>query len=213
MKLVMSMVMVLLMAASSAEAQICGGRPSFRDGPLQVGIGASFTDGARGVEGTFAGGGESVFAGVGVSVTNFTGVDVRSAGVNAFAGAEFATDRQNKVLLCPVVRVGFGTGPDVGPVDVSTAFVQGGGSIGVIASDRDGMMVVPFFGLSAVYDRVMTDLGGVENSFSDTGGIADLGVGLVFNRTVGITPLISVPFSTGGSDVIFTLKFSFNFGK
>jgi hypothetical protein len=204
---------VLLMAASAAEAQICTGNPSFRDGPLQVGIAASFSDGPRGVEGTFAGGGESLFAGVGVSVTNFSGADVRSTGVNAFAGAEFATDRRSKVLLCPVVRVGFGSGPDAGPVDVSTAFVQGGASIGVIASDMDGLMVVPFFGLSAVYDRVMTDFGGVETSFSDTGGIADLGVGFLFNRNVGITPLISVPFSTGGSDVIFTLRFSFNFGK
>ena len=213
MKLVVSMAIVLLLAASSAEAQFCGGNPSFRDEPYQVGVSTFFTDGARGVEGTFAGGGESLFAGVGVSVTNFTAVDVRATGVAAFAGAEFATDQRSKVLLCPVLRLGFSSGPDIGPVDVSTASVRGGATVGVIASDMDGLMVVPFFGLAAVYDRVTSDFGGVETSFSDTGGIADLGVGFLFNRNVGITPLISVPFSTGGSDVIFTLRLSFNFGK
>lgn len=75
------------------------------------------------------------------------------------------------------------------------------------------MMVVPFFGLSAIYQRFNTEIGGVESSASDSGGVADLGVGLIFNRTVAITPLVSIPFSTGGSDAIFTLRLSFNFGR
>ena len=180
-----------------------------RDGPFQVGIAASFTEGARGVEGTFAGGGESLFAGVGVSVTNFTGADVRSAGVNAFAGAEFATDRRSKVLLCPVARVGFGSGPDAGPVDVSTAFVQGGASVGVIASDMNGLMVVSFFGLSAVYARVMTDFGGVETT-SRTPAHPDMGWDSFSTErrlTTGLSALLHRRSKS------FHAEIPFNFGK
>ena len=72
----------LLLVASPAYAQLCLGAPTFRTAPYQVGIAASFTDGARGVEGTFAGGGETVFAGAGVSVVNFTVIDVRAAGAS-----------------------------------------------------------------------------------------------------------------------------------
>lgn len=214
MRLVTCVVLLLaLLVAAPASAQLCNGSPSFRDGPLQVGLAAAFTEGARGVGGTFAGGGEVFFAGAGVSVLNYTDLDVRSTAVSAFGGAEVTTDSRNRVLLCPLVQLGFGAGPDFGPVDVSTATLQAGGSVGVIASDSDGVMVVPFFGLAALYQRVTSEIGGTEVSASDTGGLADLGVGLIFNRNVGITPFISIPFSAGSSDVAFTLRFTFNFGQ
>jgi hypothetical protein len=106
----------------------------------------------------------------------------------------------------------FLAGPDLGPIDVSSAAVQGGASIGVIASESRDLMVVPFFGLAVLYQRVTTEIGDNESSASDTGGVADLGVGLIFGRTVGITPLVSIPFSAGVSDAVFTIRFSFNFG-
>jgi hypothetical protein len=202
----------LLLSASAAEAQFCIGSPTFRDAPLQATIGASFTDGARSVDGSFAGGGESIFAGAGLSVVNFTSIDVRAAGLSGFAGAEFAADSRNRVLVCPVISLGFLAGPDLGGIDVSQASLQVGGSVGVIASDSNDMLVVPFFGLALVYDRVTTDIGGIETSASDTGAAANLGVGFIFNRNVGITPVLTVPFAAGGSDAVFTLRFSFNFG-
>jgi hypothetical protein len=42
---------------------------------------------------------------------------------------------------------------------------------------------------------------------------ADLGVGLILTRTVGITPQVSIPFSSGPSDAVFTIRFTFNFGN
>jgi hypothetical protein len=128
-------------------------------------------------------------------------------------GAEVATDRQNRVLLCPVVQLGFVAGPDLGPVEVSSMTLQGGASIGVIAVENGDAMVVPFFGLAALYQRVKTEIGDVENSASDTGGVANLGVGFIVNRTVGITPSLAIPFSAGGDDPIFTIRLTFNFGR
>jgi len=208
-----ALLLTILVAARPASAQTCLGAPSFRVAPYQAGVAASFTEGLRQVEGTFAGGGESLFAGAGVSVLNFTDIDERTAGVSAFAGAEFATDQRNRVLLCPIVRLGFLAGPDFGPVDLSSVTLQGGGSIGVIAAEDGDLMVVPFFGLSVGYTRVSTEVAGIEESDSDTGGVADLGVGLILTRTVGITPQVSIPFSSGGSDAVFTIRFTFQFGR
>ena len=204
---------LILFVTSPAYAQLCIGSPSFRSGPYQVGVSAAFTEGVRGVEGTFAGGGESLFAGAGVSVLNFNEVDVRTAGITAYVGAEVATDSRSRVLLCPIAQLGFVAGPDIGPIDVSSTTLRGGGSIGVIASDSGDAMIVPFFGLAALYQRVTTEIGSDEDSFSDTGGIADLGVGFIFNDTVGITPFLSIPFSAGADDPIFTIRFTFNFGR
>jgi hypothetical protein len=203
----------LLLIASPAYAQLCLGAPTFRTAPYQVGIAASFTDGARGVEGTFAGGGETLFAGAGVSVVNFTDADVRAAGVSAFAGAEVATDSRNRVLLCPVVQLGFLSGPDFGRVDVSSVTLQGGASVGVLAVESGDTMVVPFFGLAALYQRLKTEVDDVEASASDTGGVANLGVGFIVNRTVGITPSLAIPFSVGSDDPIFTIRITYNFGR
>jgi hypothetical protein len=212
MRLVIGLALLMLLVAGPASAQLCGGSPSFRDGPLQVGVGTSFTDGARSVSGTFAGGGESIFAGAGVSVVNFTDLDVRSAGVSGFVGAEFAADTRNRVLVCPVLNLGFLAGPDLGAVDVSQAALQMGGTVGVIAAESSDLMVVPFFGLALLYERVTTEIAGTEASASDTGAVADLGVGFIFDRRVGITPSISVPFAAGGSDAAFNVRFTFNFG-
>ena len=201
-----------LVAVTPASAQLCIGNPTFRDGPYQVGVDASFTEGLRTVDGIFAAGGDSFFGGAGISMLNFTDREEVTAGVSAFAGMELATDRQNRVLLCPLARLSFVAGPDVGPVDVSSATLQAGGSVGVIATQSRELSVVPFFGLALLYAHVSTDFGGVEASDSDTGGLADLGVGLILNRTVGITPVVSIPFGVGSSDAIFTIRFTFNFG-
>lgn len=207
------LVLLALFVATPSFAQLCSGNPSFRDGPYQAGVGASFTDGIRTVGGTFAAGGESLFGGAGVSAVNYTGLDVRTAGVSAFVGSEFAADSRNRVLVCPVASLAFLAGPDTGPVDRSSATVQAGGNVGVIATQSGDTMVVPYFGLALLYQRVRTEIGGAESSASDTGAIADIGVGFIFNRMVGITPSLSIPFSAGASDAIFSIRFSFNFGS
>jgi hypothetical protein len=213
MRLVGSILLLTFLVARPAAAQLCSGSPSLAYAPYQASLGASFSDNVRGIEAAFAAGGQTIFGGAGVSILNFTDVDVRTAGVFGFAGAELAVDKENKIMFCPVVRFDVIAGPDIGPVDVSTTSLQGGGTIGVIVSEMGDMQVVPFFGLALAYSRLRSEFAGTETTFSDTGGIADLGVGLIFNRTAGITPLVSIPFGIGGSDFVFTVRFSFNFGR
>jgi hypothetical protein len=74
-------------------------------------------------------------------------------------------------------------------------------------------MVVPTFGLAAAWQRVTAEFRGAEQHQSDTFGVANLGVGFILDRRVGITPRISIPFSVSDSDVVFTLSLAFNFGR
>ena len=212
MKLVGSVLVLTFLAARPAAAQLCVGNPSFGDGPYQASIAASFSDGVRGIDAGFAAGGEAIFGGAGVTVLNFTDLDERTAGVFAHVGAEVAGNRENTILLCPIVRLDVLAGPDIGPVDTSSVGLQGGGALGVIVHDQGDLLVAPFFGLSAVYGRTTSEFAGVETTFSDTGGRADLGVGFIFNRNAAITPSVAIPFATGGADATFTIRFTFNFG-
>jgi hypothetical protein len=203
---------VSLVVVSNAEAQLCIGSPSFAQAPLQVGVNASFREGANGVGGHFAGGGQALFGGVGVGVVNFTDLDATETRVIAFGGAELGVDGNDRVFVCPVAAVRFGAGPDIGAIDVSSVGLEGGGSVGVIASSTPSLMVVPTFGLAAAWQRVTLDAGTVERDVSDTFGIANMGVGFIFNRRIGITPSLSIPFSVSDSDAIFHIAFSFNVG-
>jgi hypothetical protein len=213
MKLVGSLLVMLFLAAKPAAAQLCTGNPSFVYAPYQASIGAFFSDGVRGIEAGAAAGGKTIYGGAGLLVFNFTDVDVRAAGVFGHVGAELAADRDNKIMICPAVRLDVLAGPDLGPVDTSSIAVQGGASIGMVVSDTGDMQVVPFFGLALVHTRLSSTFGGDETTFTDNGGHADLGVGFIFSKKTGITPSVSIPFSTGGSDATFMIKFAFNFGK
>jgi hypothetical protein len=205
-------VVMLLVGAASADAQICGGAPSFGEAPYQAGVAAAFHEDARGVGARFAAGGSAVFGGAGLSFLSFDAVESTQTDVSAFAGAELAVDASDRVFICPVGIVSFGVGPDIGATDVSSVGFEGGGSVGVVASSTQTLMVVPTFGLSAVWQRVTAEVGATEVSESDTFGAARLGVGFIFNRRVGITPGVSIPFSAGDADVVFSLGFTFNFG-
>ena len=213
MRLVWSVLLLTFLVARPAAAQLCVGNPSLAYAPYQASLGASFSESVRGIDAAFAAGGQTIFGGAGVSILNFTDIDVRTAGVFGFDGAELAVDKENKIMFCPLARLDVLAGPDIGPVDVSSTAFQGGASIGVIVSDMGDMQVVPFFGLALVYERLKSDFANTETTFSDTGGVADLGVGLVFNKTAAITPLVSIPFGVGASDFTFTIRFAFNFGR
>lgn len=213
MRLVGPVLVLTVLAARPAAAQLCTGSPSFAYASYQASLGASFSNGVRGVDAGVAGGSQTIFGGGGVTVLNFTDIDVKTVGAFGFAGAELATDRDNKILLCPLVRLDVIPGPDIGPVNVSTTAFQGGGSVGLVASDTGDMLVVPFLGVALVYSHLKSEFAGDETTFNDTGGRIDVGVGLIFNRTAGITPSVSIPFGTGGADTTFSIKFAYHFGR
>lgn len=202
-----------LMVADSATAQTCLGSPSFRQNPYQLAVVTAFTDGARGAGGTIAAGGEALFGGAGLAVTKFTGVDTHATNLIAFAGADLPATTDPTIYFCPLAQLSIGSGPDIGNIDISTAGLEGGVNFGIVASRSGDLEVIPMFGLSASYHKVTAKVGQTENSTSDTSGAARIGVGFVFGGNVGLTPSLSIPFSSANTDPIFNLTLSLNFGR
>jgi hypothetical protein len=99
-------------------------------------------------------------------------------------------------------------------VNLKTLTGAGGVRVGVLANDSDTVMVVPTFGAGIVWERTtVTDIVDVTESTNDYFGIANAGVGLIFNRAIAVVPGVSLPFATGfGTDVTFTIRFVVNFG-
>jgi hypothetical protein len=203
----------VILTASPAQAQLCAGAPSFRTAPYQVGVNTAFTSGAQGVGGHFAAGGGTLFGGGGVGFVNYSDLDSSAAEVSGFAGADLSLTSSERVFVCPMAQIAFGVGPDIGIVDASTFAVEGGGSVGVMASQTEGLSIIPTFAVTVIYTKVSFDTGAVDNSQSDGSGVASVGVGFLLNENVSITPSIGIPFSTSDSDPIFRIRFAFQFGS
>lgn len=204
--------LLIAFLTSPAYAQLCRGGPSFAGFPYQVGAMASATDGAQAYGGDFSVGGQYLFAGAGFSARHVDEADASSAEVSSRAGLEFRVSQTRRIYFCPAAFVAFGTGPDLGDVDVSTFAVGGGGRVGVVVRDTDAFQLVPTFGVDAVRERRALELGGVEQENTDGYGVAALGVGLIFNRRFGITPEVGVPFSAADSDATVTVRVAYGFG-
>jgi hypothetical protein len=205
--------LVLVVAADTAEAQLCAGNPSFASRPYQAAITAAFTEGAHGVGGEFGAGNESVFVNAGVSAINFRDLDAIATQMSLGVGTDLAMNQGQTVFACPLASISFGVGPDVGAFDVSTISLGGGVSLGVIASQANDLMIVPTFGLAAIYSRVTAELPADDFTESDSSGRVSVGVGFILNQNVGITPTLTMPFSADNADPIFGIRLSFAFGS
>jgi hypothetical protein len=202
-----------IVSAAPAEAQLCRGGPSFAAMPYQVSAIAEVGDETRGVGGDFFVGGRYLFGGAGFAVrdvedTGSTGTEIASR-----VGLDLPVSRVQRIHLCPSGFVSFGTGPDIGDIDVSTFRVGAGLRAGVAVRDTDGLTVVPTFGIDVFRERLALESGGVEQDRSDGVGVASLGVGFIVNRRLALIPELAVPFSAADSEVTFSVRVSFAFGQ
>jgi hypothetical protein len=203
---------VLVMTATPALAQVCRARPSFSTSPYQVGGRAAFTDGGRTFGGDFGVGGRYLFATAGVSSRYVEEPDSYETAISTRVGVELLVDRTRRIYFCPSGFLSFGTGPDIGALDVSTFRVGAGGRVGVGVYDSPSLMVVPTLGIDLLRERRAFEIGGVEEDEADGVGLATIGVGFIINRQFAIVPEFFVPFSAADSDVTVGVRFVFGFG-
>jgi len=201
------------LAAAEASAQTCVGLPSFSEGPYQASGGAGFTDGAQRFGGGMAVGSSDYFAGLALFFTNFSDVDSGATTVAFNVGASYPISQQERIEVCPVAAVNVTTGPDVGEADISGVGLRGGGRLGLVAAQAGNIDIVPTFGLDIAYDRVTADVGEVDTSTSETYSIVRVGLGLVFNKKIGVVSTLGVPLGLEGSDPEFSILASFTFGN
>lgn len=204
--------LVWLGRVTAAEAQLCRGGPSFSGLPYQASAIAELGDDTRGIGGDFFVGGRYLFGGAGVVVRDIETAGSTATEVSSRVGVDLLVSRMQRIYLCPSALVSFGTGPDIGDLDVSTFRIGAGLRAGVAVRDTDGLTVVPTFGIDVLRERLAFESGGVEQDESDGIGIASLGVGFIINRRFAIIPELAAPFSAADSEVIFSVRISYGFG-
>lgn len=199
--------------ATPAEAQLCRGGPSFATLPYHATGLAEFGDETRGLGGDFFVGGRHLFGGAGFIVRDVESTGSSGTEVSSRVGLALPVSRVQRIDVCPSGFVGFGTGPDVGDVDVSTFRAGAGLRAGVAVRDTDVLTVVPTFGIDVFRERLAFESGGIEQDRSDGVGVASLGVGFIVKRRLAMIPELAVPFSAADSEVTVTIRVTYAFGQ
>jgi hypothetical protein len=201
---------LLAIVRSPAVAQTCMGMASFSSGSIQVAGHGSFTDGANRF-GATAGYGlpGSVFGSVGIATTSWDGADASLD----FGGQVGYQMQVSKLQVCPVASLTLGNGPDGAGFDTSTRSATVGLAIGT-ALGTSRMQIVPTAGIAVenLNAKVEDTATGISGEGSDTHGIANLGIGLIFNN-ISVRPNVVIPVGLDGVDPTLGLTVGFNFGR
>jgi Outer membrane protein beta-barrel domain len=213
---------LLAIVRSPVVAQTCQGLASFSAGQMQV-VGNIALPEARTVfGGSFSYGMPSgIYAGADLSNTSIDNDGGSSLGIGAHAGYQMKLGQSGKLNLCPVAGLALGMGPDNDAADLngSSTDVHFGLALGTEMGSTPRMRIIPTAGLGLQYRKLKfedTGPGGTTDEFSETYGVARLGVGFVFNQQISVRPTIDIPVGADlveSSDPIFGLSVGYNFGS
>jgi hypothetical protein len=209
---------LLAIVRSPAVAQTCMGLASFSTAPMQVTANGQFGDLANTFGATVGYGiPSSVYGNLGVSTTSYDGIDGSTLGLGAHVGYQMAVGKARQVQVCPNASVGIGKGPndDAAGVDQSSRSATVGLNVGTVLGANPRMKIIPTAGLSYAYgkSKAEDDAGATLFEFSDSYGLAQLGVGIVLNQNISVRPSVDIPLGLEGSDPTFGLTLGYNFGS
>ena len=212
---------LLAMVNAPAVAQTCQGLASFTSGKMQVAGNGQFTEGAKRFgAGVSYGLPANVYGGAQLSTTSFDGADASSIGIGVNLGYQLAMGKSADIHVCPVASLELGMGPDSDAagggnpaVDRSTREINLGFSVGKAMGSTPRMQIVPAVGLGLRNLNAKEDDGTTSSSFSDTHGLARLGVGFIFNQQIAVRPSVDIALGLEGSDPTFGLTVAYSFGS
>jgi hypothetical protein len=205
-------------ANAPAAAQTCLGLASHSNGQMQVSGNASFTDAYNSFGGTFGYGVPAgVFGNAMLGTTSYDGLDGSAIDLGAQAGYQLSVGRASQYQVCPVASLSLGMGPndvDGAGTDISSRQGTLGFAIGTTMGANPRMKIVPNAGLGLAYRQLKQDDGTTSLEDSETYGLANIGVGLIFNSNIAVRPSISIPLGSDFSnDPTFGLTVAYNFGS
>lgn len=222
-----AVVLLSLAVPSLLHAQACLGAPSYRVAPLQLGVGASFTDGSKGA-GVQVGLGErqGLFMNLGLSLNSYDGIDGSGTSVGGSLGYDVAITPtpasgpapSTSVSLCPIASIGYTKLPSfsdgVSTYDAHELDAGGGVALGVSVTASPTVSVIPFGSFTYNYGRATVSTTGYGSaSASDSYGIADLGIGLLLNQRISLRPSVALPVGLDGANPIFNFAVGFQVGS
>ena len=204
-----------------AAAQVCAGTPSFATYRWQTNVGLELTDGGGGsasnVFGALGAGHGALFAFGRVSM-QFGHDDVpgRGYGVGASGGADFGVAKEGRLHVCPVFSAERVFGPDAddavrpgtvengvvippraGPLESDSTIISGGALLGYVWKDDGLKRFIPTLGLLVINQSTSFTLAGIADpEVSDTFFELRIGMGLVLNDQMALTPAVAIPMGT-----------------
>ena len=198
---------------TAVRAQACVGSVSFATVPARIGGGAIFGEDYTAYAASLIAGRESsVFGDVGVARIYADGFDDTED--QLFADVGYQRSLGQRAQLCPVIGAGIGSGPDDGGFDVQSRFASAGLALGLTYRPAPSVRIIPNGTLRFQYAASdLTDPAGVEETFSDTFGIGDIGLGLIFfGDRLAIQPRMQIPFGADDNSVSYGVSVSIGFG-
>jgi hypothetical protein len=203
-------------AAPSAFAQLCAGSPSYASGPMQLNMGGDFTSGSQQFGGGIGFGAQEEsgpFANVSLGIINSSDLDAKATHFGGGLGYEIPNAAGSNVFVCPVMSMGYTSGPDIADVDVSVLQFGAGAQAGFVAFESGNMSFVPTLGLGLARARVKSTFLGQDATVSDNFGLFNIGLGIIVNRTMSLTPAVTFPFGLDGGDASFRIGVAVQFGR
>jgi hypothetical protein len=189
---------------ASAEGSTCIGTNAAVVGQTRAGAQLNFGDNTWGVGGGVGKQFDQFFAVGGAAVQDRTGSGT-ATGIFGTAGVERAMGAEKKFFVCPIAHVLFGFAEGVKSLTLSF-----GGQVGFVATKAGNTQLVPTFGGSFNIVRASFSGGGSE---TEPYGAVQGGIGLLFDETKSLTPMIAFAFHEGGSRTQFIVVFSMKVGQ
>ena len=218
--------LLLVAAPAFAHAQACLGAPSYKVAPLQLGAGASFTDGSKGAGVQIGlGSRQGLFLNTGVSLQSYDGLDGSGTSFGGTLGYDVDVSPAPangpaptaSVSVCPLATIAYTKLPSFsdGLNDYNAHEVDAGAGValGVSVTASPTVSVIPFGSFSYLHGTATVSVPGLgSESASDSFGMAELGLGLLLNQRVPLRPSVSVPVGLDGSSATFNFAVGFQGG-
>lgn len=216
-RLVILLGALALLPSSSALAQACIGLPSLASRPTNLLIDAQFGEGSNAFGGRFGFGSSAAFAGIGAHLIDFEDEEDAGFSLGLDAGLSLLPAPGSALTFCPVGNLVFTSLPDrrILGRDVESNTWEGaaGLAVGGAVSGGEGIGIIPFASISAVYRRLEVEVEDVDESDSDTFGRFGAGLGLLFGNSIVIRPNVTVPLGLDGADPVYGIGIAFTFGR
>lgn len=212
MKTILSAFAILILSAAAADAQTCAGGTDISGGAHRLVVGGTMADAMSGANAAYGFGRDRFFGHAGLGFNRIDGLDANQTAVSTLFGSQFRSG--SRLALCPIGQADWGFGPNNDPVSVHSVTVAGGGRVGIETGSPERFNVVPTAGVSFVRQGVYASNSflGTDANLWDTYGMANVGVGLRFNRSrMAVVPSVSIPMGLDGADPSFVVSFNSNF--
>jgi hypothetical protein len=209
--------------ATAAEAQVCTGSPAFSAGRFRISGNSAFNENAQSFTAGFATGGTALFGEVAVGTVRYHELDASGTSLDGTLGYQFWIDPRKRIQICPAAALTFIMGPKnfdvVGDgsiiVNLSETDMAFGVSAGAVISDSTDPQIIPTASLAVANATLRSNQEGTEFTAQSSESYVAFaaGVGLTFNKTIGLRAGVSIPLGLEGSIVSFGLVVSINFGR